>query len=112
MDSICQSCPLLFYGACFSDFLSAIYRLVGRSPLFFVAQIFGFSLLGMVNYLEHYGMERKEIGIRDLRASIVISSWQLPLGSLVFFTLSIASDYSDHHRRELLHKRYQGIKFL
>ncbi len=97
--------PLLFVGLAFV--ISSLYfdRLVWEVPLlFFLQSFFGFSLLELVNYLEHYGMERKKLESGHYERVTPIHSWNASqvVSNFLLFQLQ---RHSDHHANA--HKRYQ-----
>lgn len=77
-----------------------IGALLGWSALFFfVAQgIFAFCMLEVVNYLEHYGLERETTASGRYRKVEPIHSWSSPhrLTGLILFGLP---RHADHHAR-------------
>ena len=76
-------------------------------PVFFFAQsIFGFSLLELVNYVEHYGIVRKEISPGKYERVNPIHSWNSSHLLSNFFLFQLQR-HSDHHA--YAHKRYQVL---
>lgn len=99
--------PMLFMGLAFLISSMLLDRLVWEVPLFFVAQsFFGFSLLELVNYLEHYGMERKKLESGTYERVTPIHSWNASqvVSNFLLFQLQ---RHSDHHANA--HKRYQVL---
>lgn len=99
--------PLLFMGIAFLISSMLMDRLVWEVPLFFVVQsFFGFSLLELVNYLEHYGMERKKLESGTYERVTPIHSWNASqvVSNFLLFQLQ---RHSDHHANA--HKRYQVL---
>lgn len=99
--------PLLF---CF--LLTVIFSygsgtIAWEVPLFFFAQsIVGFSLLELVNYVEHYGIVRKEISPGKYERVNPIHSWNSSHLLSNFFLFQLQR-HSDHHA--YAHKRYQVL---
>ena len=82
-------------------------RVVWEVPLFFFLQSFlGFSLLELVNYLEHYGMERKKLESGHYERVTPIHSWNASqvVSNFLLFQLQ---RHSDHHANA--HKRFQVL---
>ena len=74
-------------------------------PLFFAAQsFFAFSLLELVNYVEHYGIMRKEIAPGRYERVNPVHSWNSSHLMSNFFLFQLQR-HSDHHA--YAHKRYQ-----
>lgn len=99
--------PLLFMGMAFLISSILMDRLVWEVPLFFVAQsFFGFSLLELVNYLEHYGMERKKLVSGFYERVSPMHSWNASqvVSNFLLFQLQ---RHSDHHANA--HKPYQVL---
>ncbi|MCB0492997.1 MAG: alkane 1-monooxygenase [Cyclobacteriaceae bacterium] len=97
--------PVLFCGL-----LTFIFSPVGtinwQVPLFFFAQsFFAFTLLELVNYVEHYGILRKE---RDGKPERVnpLHSWNSSHVISNFFLFQLQR-HSDHHANAI--KRYQVL---
>ena len=102
-----QILPLLFiaflFGLC--SYLGG--RLVWEVPAFFFIQsILGFSLLELVNYLEHYGMQRKRLPSGQYEKVTPLHSWNASqlVSNFLLFQLQ---RHSDHHASA--HKRYQVL---
>lgn len=99
--------PLLFVGVALAGFSIWSDRLVWEIPVFFFAQsILGFSLLELVNYLEHYGMERKQLPNGTYEKVTPIHSWNAShiVSNFLLFQLQ---RHSDHHA--FAYKRYQVL---
>jgi len=76
-------------------------------PVFFFAQsFFGFSLLELVNYIEHYGIMRKELSPGKYERVNPIHSWNSSHILSNFFLFQLQR-HSDHHA--YAHKRYQVL---
>jgi len=69
---------------------------------FITAAIFGFLLLETVNYIEHYGLERKEIHEGVFEKTQPYHSWNSnhPLGRLLLYELTRHSDHHYHAGRK------------
>jgi alkane 1-monooxygenase len=82
------------------------YFFIGpKALIFFVAQsFFAFSMLELINYIEHYGLERKKDSKGDYEPVSVRHSWNANqlLSNLYMIHLE---RHSDHHHNPLL--RYQ-----
>jgi alkane 1-monooxygenase len=89
-------------------FVTAIYLLFGGMVLlsFLAAATIGFLLLETVNYIEHYGLERKKTD-KGYERAMPEHSWNSShvLGRLILFELS---RHSDHHY--LASRKYQVLK--
>lgn len=97
--------PLLFVGLACLFFSITQENFVWEVLLFFLLQsVFGFSLLELVNYLEHYGMERRVLGFGHYERVTPKHSWNASqmVSNLLLFQLQ---RHSDHHANA--HKRYQ-----
>ena len=102
-----QILPLLFVAFFFGLFSYAQGRLVWEVPAFFFVQsILGFSLLELVNYLEHYGMQRKQLPSGQYEKVTPLHSWNASqlVSNFLLFQLQ---RHSDHHASA--HKRYQVL---
>jgi alkane 1-monooxygenase len=64
---------------------------------FFLAQcVVGFSLLELVNYLEHYGLERQALPNGRYERVTVMHSWSTPQRLTNYFLLNLQR-HADHH---------------
>lgn len=75
---------------------------------FFFAQAwFGFSLLELVNYIEHYGLQRKEVAPGKYEKVLPIHSWNANhfVSNAFLFHLQ---RHSDHHANA--GRRYQSLR--
>jgi alkane 1-monooxygenase len=102
-----QILPLIFVSFFFGLFSYLEQRLVWEVPAFFIIQsILGFSLLELVNYLEHYGMERKQLPSGAYEKVTPLHSWNASqlVSNFLLFQLQ---RHSDHHAAA--HKRYQVL---
>lgn len=81
-----------------------------RVPLFFFGQsLLGFSLLELVNYIEHYGMVRREIAPGRYERVNPLHSWNAnPL--LSNFYLFQLQRHADHHAHS--NRRYQVLRHV
>ena len=77
-------------------------------PIFFFAQsLLAFSLLEIVNYVEHYGIVRKEIAPGKYERVNPMHSWNSNHRLSNFFLFQLQR-HSDHHANAI--KRYQVLK--
>jgi alkane 1-monooxygenase len=99
--------PLLFC-ALLTLMLSLINeRMVWEVPLFFFTQSFlAFTLLELVNYIEHYGILRKEISPAMYERVNPMHSWNASHLISNFFLFQLQR-HSDHHANAV--KRYQVL---
>ena len=82
--------------------------LVWEVPIFFFVQsVLAFSLLEIVNYVEHYGIVRKEIAPGKYERVNPIHSWNSNHRLSNFFLFQLQR-HSDHHANAI--KRYQVLK--
>lgn len=90
-------------------FIASIYLIFGLEGLgyFLLAAFKGILLLETVNYIEHYGLSRKEIGNGKFERALPIHSWNSNhiIGRLMLFELS---RHSDHHY--LASRKYQILR--
>ena len=90
-------------------FVTAIFLLFGWlvTLYFLAAATIGFLLLETVNYIEHYGLQRKQIADGNYERAMPHHSWNSNhiLGRLMLFELS---RHSDHHY--LASKKYQVLQ--
>ena len=90
-------------------FVAIIFFSVGLTvTLYFLCAAFiGILLLETVNYIEHYGLQRKETGAGKYERAMPHHSWNSNhvLGRLMLFELS---RHSDHHY--LASKKYQLLQ--
>jgi len=102
-----QLFPILFAGISFGIASLLLDRLVWEVPVFFFAQsVLAFTLLELVNYLEHYGMERKKLSNGGYEKVTPIHSWNASqlVSNFLLFQLQ---RHSDHHA--YAYKRYQVL---
>jgi alkane 1-monooxygenase len=90
-------------------FVAAIYWVFGTTIMlyFLIAAFIGILLLETVNYIEHYGLQRKETGAGKFERALPEHSWNSShmLGRLMLFELS---RHSDHHY--LASRKYQILQ--
>jgi alkane 1-monooxygenase len=92
-----QLLPLAFVGIAFLAFSFFQNRLVWEVPVFFFGQsILAFTLLEAVNYLEHYGMERKKLATGFYEKVTPLHSWNASQ-TVSNFLLFQLQRHSDHH---------------
>ena len=102
-----QLLPLIFCGSVFLVFSMIQNRWVWEIPLyFFVQSVLGFSLLELVNYLEHYGMERRKLLSGQYEKVTPLHSWNAShvVSNFLLFQLQ---RHSDHHA--FAYKPYQVL---
>ena len=89
--------------------LAAVWYVFGATILlyFLCAALMGILLLETVNYIEHYGLQRKETAPGKFERAMPVHSWNSshPLGRIMLFELS---RHSDHHY--LASKKYQLLE--
>lgn len=96
-------CALLTAGAAFLQ-----GEFIWQVPLFFFIQSFlAFSLLEIVNYIEHYGIVRREIAPGKYERVNPMHSWNSNHRLSNFFLFQLQR-HSDHHANAI--KRYQVLK--
>lgn len=82
-------------------------RTAWEVPAFFFAQsIIAFSLLEAINYVEHYGIERRELSPGKFERVNPLHSWNASHLISNFFLFQLQR-HSDHHA--FAHKRYQVL---
>jgi alkane 1-monooxygenase len=90
-------------------FIALIYFALGgwTTLLFVLAAIQGILLLETVNYIEHYGLQRKEIAAGKYERAMPAHSWNSNhvIGRVTLFELS---RHSDHHY--LASRKYQILR--
>ncbi len=96
----------------FGALLTAIFSLMAGTILwsvaafFFAQSILGFTLLELVNYVEHYGILRKEVSPGRYERVTPIHSWNASHLVSNFFLFQLQR-HSDHHANAI--KRYQVL---
>lgn len=97
--------PIFFCGVLTFLFSFLNNRFVWEVPVFFYSQsFFAFSLLELVNYVEHYGIVRKEIAPGKYERVNPLHSWNASHLISNFFLFQLQR-HSDHHANAI--KRYQ-----
>ncbi len=89
--------------------LAAIWAIWNwQSMLFFTGSaIIGFLLLETVNYIEHYGLQRKKVEDKYYERTLPVHSWNSnhPIGRILLFELT---RHSDHHY--MASRKYQVLR--
>lgn len=99
--------PVLFCAALTLVFSLLLNRLTWEVPVFFFLQsFFAFSLLELVNYVEHYGIVRKELSPGKFERVNPLHSWNASHLLSNFFLFQLQR-HSDHHA--YAYKRYQVL---
>ncbi|GIV36080.1 MAG: alkane 1-monooxygenase [Cyclobacteriaceae bacterium] len=99
--------PLLFCAAAFVLYSWLLHRWAWQIPLFFFSQsLLAFTLLELVNYVEHYGIVRKEISPGRYERVNPLHSWNASHVVSNFFLFQLQR-HSDHHVYAI--KRYQVL---
>jgi alkane 1-monooxygenase len=99
--------PFIFIGLVTLGFSLWAGYFVWTLPVFFAAQsIIAFTLLEQVNYIEHYGIERKEIAPGKYERVTPLHSWNASHIISNFFLFQLQR-HSDHHANAI--KRYQVL---
>jgi alkane 1-monooxygenase len=101
--------PVIFCGTL--TYISSIFlhRFTWEVPLFFFSQsLFAFTLLELVNYVEHYGIVRKEIAAGKFERVNPLHSWNASHLISNFFLFQLQR-HSDHHANAI--KRYQVLNY-
>jgi alkane 1-monooxygenase len=79
-------------------------------PIFFFGQsVLAFSLLEMVNYVEHYGLVRRELAPGKYEKVNTLHSWNANQLISNFFLFQLQR-HSDHHAQA--HRRYQVLRHM
>lgn len=90
-------------------FVTLIFFFFGAlaTTLFVAAAVMGFLLLETVNYIEHYGLQRKQIAEGKWERAMPAHSWNSNhvIGRVMLFELS---RHSDHHY--LASRKYQILR--
>jgi alkane 1-monooxygenase len=93
------------------SFIFLIYLIFGAQAVqaFLLAAFIGMLLLETVNYIEHYGLSRKETSPGKYERVQPWHSWNsdYPIGRIVLFELT---RHSDHHYKAS--KKYQVLRHL
>ena len=99
--------PILFCGLITSVFGINSKYLILRIPVFYFTQsIIAFSLLELVNYVEHYGIVRKKLPSGKYEQVNPLHSWNTSYLLSNFFLFQLQR-HSDHHANAL--KPYQVL---
>ncbi len=99
--------PILFCATLTFIFSYVNGRIVWEVPLFFFVQsVVGFSLLELVNYIEHYGIVRKLTSNGKYERVNPLHSWNASHLISNFFLFQLQR-HSDHHANAI--KRYQVL---
>lgn len=100
--------PILFGGLL--TLLTSLHlnRMVWEVPVFFLVQsLLAFSLLEIVNYIEHYGIVRREVSPGQYERVNPTHSWNSNHRLSNFFLFQLQR-HSDHHANAI--KRYQVLQ--
>lgn len=99
---------MIFYAFCQTGLLVAVAVIfsVPTMLLTLTASVIGFSLLEVVNYVEHYGLARHKTE-KGFKKVLPIHSWNSnhPMGRLLLFELT---RHSDHHYKAS--RKYQVLR--
>jgi alkane 1-monooxygenase len=99
--------PILFCASLTVVFSLLLNRLTWEVPVFFFSQsFFALSLLELVNYVEHYGIMRKELAPGKFERVNPLHSWNASHLLSNFFLFQLQR-HSDHHA--YAYKRYQVL---
>lgn len=99
--------PIAFCILLTAVFSYPLGEIIWEIPLFFFAQsFFAFTLLELVNYLEHYGIVRKQIAPGKYERVNPLHSWNASHLISNFFLFQLQR-HSDHHANAI--KRYQVL---
>ena len=99
--------PLLFFSLLTGLASELAGRMVWEFPVFLVAQsLVAITLLELVNYIEHYGMIRKELAPGQYERVNPLHSWNTSYMISNFFLFQLQR-HSDHHYHAS--KRYQVL---
>ena len=99
---------MIFYVFCQVGLMAAIALIfsVPTMLMAFAASVIGFSLLEVINYVEHYGLARHK-SEKGFKRVLPIHSWNSnhPMGRLLLFELT---RHSDHHYKAS--RKYQILR--
>jgi alkane 1-monooxygenase len=99
--------PFAFCGILTAIFSYTYHSFLWQIPVFFFVQSFlAFTLLELINYVEHYGIVRKEIAPGKYERVNPVHSWNASHLISNFFLFQLQR-HSDHHA--FAHKRYQVL---
>lgn len=97
--------PILFCALLTVIFSFNISGMAWQVPIFFFGQsFFAFTLLELVNYVEHYGICRNEVSPGTYERVMPVHSWNTDYIISNFFLFQLQR-HSDHHYNAI--KRYQ-----
>ena len=100
--------PFIFFGFLMASLYFFTGSLSWNVPVFFFIQgILGFSLLEVVNYIEHYGIVRNEIGNGRFERVNPLHSWNSNYLITNFYLFQLQR-HSDHHANAS--RRYQVLR--
>lgn len=100
--------PFLFIGSITALFYGLTGNFKWEVPVFFFVQSWiAFSLLELVNYIEHYGLARKELSPGKFEKVLPIHSWNQNFGLSNAFLFQLQR-HSDHHANA--GRRYQSLR--
>ena len=100
--------PMLFTAACTFGLSLYTGQFAWQVIVFmFVQSVLAFSLLEIVNYIEHYGIVRKEVSPGKYERVTHMHSWNANHKLSNFFLFQLQR-HSDHHANAI--KRYQVLK--
>lgn len=108
-DAFSASNRMLRYGATQMALYPLIWFLFGTTGVaVFAGQAFvAFSVLEVINYIEHYGLKRKQIGPGEYERVAPCHSWDSPYRLSNWMLLNLAR-HADHHCAAA--KRYQSLE--
>jgi alkane 1-monooxygenase len=99
--------PIVFGAVLTSSASLLLNRFAWEIPVFFFTQsVLAFTLLELVNYVEHYGIERREVSPGRYERVNPLHSWNASHMLSNFFLFQLQR-HSDHHA--FAHKRYQVL---
>ena len=99
-------------GAATSTLLMIAWLGVGIAPYLVLQAVVGFSLLEIVNYMEHYGMRRHKVGVGERQRYERVDpshSWNSNniASNVLLYHLQ---RHSDHHANPM--RRYQSLRHM
>ncbi|MCU0451442.1 MAG: alkane 1-monooxygenase [Bernardetiaceae bacterium] len=101
---------LLLAGLLTVAFSWPVGQILWRVPLFFFGQsVLAFSLLEVVNYVEHYGLMRRQIAPGKYEKVTTMHSWNANQLVSNFFLFQLQR-HSDHHAHA--QRRYQVLRHI
>ena len=99
--------PLVFCGLLVLLFASSATAALSIVVFFFAQSVVAFTLLELVNYIEHYGILRRKLPSGEYERVNPMHSWNASHLISNFFLFQLQR-HSDHHA--YAHKRYQVLK--